>query len=333
MTTLLLSHRQHAERSATILARARELGHDLELIALPADPAGRLPDEVCARLDTAFFSGDLFPEHSRQFFSTVRKAPKLGWMQVFNAGVDHPIYTEMMQRGARLTTSSGATAEPIAQTCITGILMLSRNFPRWLAAQPKHAWDPMRTPDFPRDLAELKVTVVGMGRIGNEIARLARVLGMPVTGVRRSGRQPGDHADRVVPPSELDAILPQTDWLVLACPLTDDTRGLITAERLARLPRGARIANIARGEIIDEPALIAALQADHLGGAYLDVFAQEPLPAESPLWDLPNVIVTPHNSAAAAGNEDRVFAVFLDNLGRFLQGEPLVNQQRPAPNT
>ena len=333
MTTLLLSHRQHAERSATILARARELGHDLELIALPADPAGRLPDEVCARLDTAFFSGDLFPEHSRQFFSTVRKAPKLGWMQVFNAGVDHPIYTEMMQRGARLTTSSGATAEPIAQTCITGILMLSRNFPRWLAAQPKHAWDPMRTPDFPRDLAELKVTVVGMGRIGNEIARLARVLGMPVTGVRRSGRQPGDHADRVVPPSELDAILPQTDWLVLACPLTDDTRGLITAERLARLPRGARIANIARGEIVDEPALIAALQSGHLAGAYLDVFAQEPLPAESPLWDLPNVIVTPHNSAAAAGNEDRVFAVFLDNLGRFLQGEPLVNQQRPAPNT
>jgi len=333
LTTLLPSHRHQAERSATILARARELGHDLELIALPADPAGRLPDEVCARLDTAFFSGDLFPEHSRQFFSTVRKAPKLGWMQVFNAGVDHPIYTEMMQRGARLTTSSGATAEPIAQTCITGILMLSRNFPRWLAAQPKHAWDPMRTPDFPRDLAELKVTVVGMGRIGNEIARLARVLGMPVTGVRRSGRQPGDHADRVVPPSELDAILPQTDWLVLACPLTDDTRGLITAERLARLPRGARIANIARGEIIDEPALIAALQAGHLGGAYLDVFAQEPLPAESPLWDLPNVIVTPHNSAAAAGNEDRVFAVFLDNLGRFLQGEPLVNQQRPAPNT
>ena len=333
MTTLLLSHRQHAERSATILARARELGHDLELIALPADPAGRLPDEVCARLDTAFFSGDLFPEHSRQFFSTVRKAPKLGWMQVFNAGVDHPIYTEMMQRGARLTTSSGATAEPIAQTCITGILMLSRNFPRWLAAQPKHAWDPMRTPDFPRDLAELKVTVVGMGRIGNEIARLARVLGMPVTGVRRSGRQPGDHADRVVPPSELDAILPQTDWLVLACPLTDDTRGLITAERLARLPRGARIANIARGEIVDEPALIAALQSGHLAGAYLDVFAQEPLPPESPLWDLPNVLVTPHNSAAAAGNEDRVFAVFLDNLGRFLQGAPLVNQQQPAPNT
>jgi len=156
---------------------------------------------------------------------------------------------------------------------------------------------------------------------------------MPVTGVRRSGRQPGDHADRVVPPSELDAILPQTDWLVLACPLTDDTRGLITAERLARLPRGARIANIARGEIVDEPALIAALQSGHLAGAYLDVFAQEPLPPESPLWDLPNVLVTPHNSAAAAGNEDRVFAVFLDNLGRFLQGAPLVNQQQPAPNT
>lgn len=331
MTTLLLSHRQRAERGAAILARARALGHALELIALPADPAGRLPDETCARIDAAFFSGDVFPDYSRQFFSTVRKAPRLAWLHVFNAGVDHPIYTEMMERGARLTTSSGSTAEPIAQTCITGMLMLSRNFPRWLAAQPKHVWDPMRTPDFPRDLAELRVTVVGMGSIGNEIARLARVLGMPVTGVRRSGRQPGDHADRVVPPSDLDAVLPLTDWLVLACPLTPETRGLITAERLARLPRGARIANIARGEVIDEPALVAALQSEHLAGAYLDVFAQEPLPAQSPLWDLPNVLVTPHNSAAAAGNKGRVFDLFMGNLERFLSGSrSLVNEHRLA---
>lgn len=327
MTTLLLSHRMHAARGAAIAAHARNTGHELELVVLPQDPAGRLPDAVCASIDAAFFSGDVFPDHSRQFFSTVRKAPGLKWLHVFNAGVDHPIYTEMMERGARLTTSSGSTAEPIAQTVITGMLMLSRNFPRWLAAQPQHRWDPARTPDFPRDLTELRVLIVGMGKIGSEIARLAKTLGMPVTGIRRSGRQPGDHADEIATPDALDDLLPRTEWLVITCPLTAETRGLVTAERLKRLPRGARVANIARGEIIDEPALIEALQSGHLAGAYLDVFAEEPLPADSPLWDLPNVLVTPHNSAAAAGNEGRVYEIFIGNLGRWLRGEPLVNEQ------
>ena len=299
------------------------------MIALPSDAAARLPDEACARVDTAFFSCDVFPDYSRQFFSTVRKAPKLAWLHVFNAGVDHPIYTEMMQRGARLTTSAGSTAQPIAQTAITGMLMLARNFPRWLAAQARHEWNPARGADLPRDLAQQNVLIVGLGSIGNEIARLAKALGMPVTGVRRSPRRSADYADAVVPPEQLDARLAVTDWLVIACPLTPETRGMITAERLRRLPHGARVVNIARGEIVDEPALVAALQAGHLGGAYLDVFAQEPLPPESPLWDLPNVIVTPHNSAAAAGNDGRVYAIFIDNLGRWLRGESLVNEVRP----
>lgn len=326
MATLLLSHQLHASRGADIVAHAKRLGHALELIVLPPDPAGRLPDETCARVELAFFSGDVFPTFSRQFFSTVRKAPKLAWLHVFNAGVDHPIYTEMMQRGARLTTSSGSTAEPIAQTAITGMLMLGRNFPRWLAAQARHEWDPARAPDLPRDLREQKVLVVGLGSIGSEIARLAKALGMTVIGIRRSGRHPGDHADQVAPPERLDALLSEADWLVIACPLSPETRNLITAERLQRLPRGARVVNIGRGEIIDEPALIAALQSGHLGGAYLDVFAQEPLPAESPLWDMQNVIVTPHNSAAAAGNDGRVYDIFLGNLDRWLRGEPLVNE-------
>lgn len=328
MTALLLSHQLHASRGADIVAHAQRLGHALDLIVLPPDPAGRLPDDVCARVELAFFSGDVFPEYSRQFFSTVRKAPKLAWLHVFNAGIDHPIYTEMMQRGARLTTSSGSTAVPIAQTAITGMLILGREFPRWLAAQARHQWDPARAPNLPRDLHDQKVLIVGLGSIGNEIARLAKALGMPVTGIRRSGRHSGDHADAVLPPEQLDAALPSADWLVIACPLTPQTRGLITGERLQRLPRGARVVNIARGEIIDEPALIAALQSGHLGGAYLDVFAQEPLPADSPLWDLPNVIVTPHNSAAAAGNDGRVYDIFVGNLGRWLRGEPLVNEVR-----
>ncbi len=150
------------------------------------------------------FPSDVFPECSRQFFSALRKAPGLKWLHVFNAGVDHPIYAEMLARGVRLTTSSGSTAEPIAQTAITGLLMLARNFPRWLEAQRKHVWDPMRVPDVPRDLKGQTVLVLGLGKIGNEIARLAQALGLHVVGLRRSGKQPGDHVDELHPPARVE---------------------------------------------------------------------------------------------------------------------------------
>ena len=331
MPTLLVSHSVHARYGADIAAHATRLGHPLELIVLPADPAARLPEETCARVELAFFSSDVFPDHSRQFFSTVRKAPRLQWLHVFNAGVDHPIYTEMMERGARLTTSSGSTAEPIAQTAIAGLLILARNFPHWLASQQRHAWNPVRAPDsVPRDLSTQRMLILGLGKIGNEIARLARALGMQVTAVRRTPRRADDHADAIEPPERLDALLPAADWLTIACPLTAETRGLIDAARLARLPRGARVVNIARGEIVDEPALIAALRSGHLAGAYLDVYAQEPLPADSPLWDLPNVVLTPHNSSVATGNERRVYDIFRENLARWLRGEALVNEMPRA---
>lgn len=328
MTTLLLSHRLHAERGAVLLAEARRIGLDLEPLVLPADPEGRLADADCARLELAFFSSDVFPQHSRQFFSAVRKAPRLQWLHVFNVGVDHPIYTEMLERGVRLSTSAGSTAVPIAQTAITGLLMLARNFPRWLAAQQLRRWDPMRPPDFPRDLVGQTMVIYGLGSIGREIARLARVLGLKVIGVRRSALQPGDPVDELHPPQALAALLPRADWLVVAAPLTAETRGRIDAAMLARLPRGAGFINVARGEIIDETALVAALREGRLGGAYLDVFAQEPLPAASPLWDLPNVLVSPHNSAAATGNDERVFRMFVDNLERWRLDQALHNEVR-----
>jgi phosphoglycerate dehydrogenase-like enzyme len=169
------------------------------------------------------------------------------------------------------------------------------------------------------------MVVVGMGKIGTEIARLARVLGLHVVGVRRSAAKT-EHVDEMRTPAELAALLPACDWLVIACPLTDETRGMVDASLLARLRPGARFINIGRGEIVDEPALIAALESGQLGGAYLDVFAQEPLPPDSPLWTLPNVVVTPHNSSASAGNAARVNAIFFDNLKRWRQNQPLVNE-------
>lgn len=325
MTAVLVSHRCNARFGTEFAAAAARDGVALELLVLPMDPEARIDDAVAARAEAAYFSGDVFPAFSKQFFSATRKAPGLKWLQVFNAGVDHPVFATILERGVRLTTAAGSTAEPIAQTAIAGMLYLARNFPRWIASQRNHRWDPMRAPDLPRDLRGQVMVVYGLGEIGTEIARLARALGLYVVGVRRNVSKAGN-ADEIHPPGKLPELLARCDWLVIACPLTDATRGLIDAALLAKLPRGACVINIARGEIVVEPALIAALQSGHLGGAYLDVFAQEPLPADSPLWDLPNVLVTPHNSTASAGNEARVNAIFLDNLQRWQRNQPLVNE-------
>jgi phosphoglycerate dehydrogenase-like enzyme len=301
----------------------------IELIVLPGDPAERLGPETLARVDFAYFSGDVYPEYSRSFFAATQGAPNLQWLHTFNAGVDNPVFRRFLERGVRLTTSSGSTAQPIAQSVIGGMLMLARPFLRWAESQRRRAWEPVPASEAPPDLAGQRMTVVGLGAIGSEVARLARAFGLEVTGVRRSPRREGDPVERVVPPTALVQLARETDWLVLACPLTDETRGLVSAEVIAALPRGAFVLNVARGEVIDEGAMVQALASGQLGGAYLDVFATEPLPADSPLWALPNVIISPHNSAVAAGNERRATeGYFLPNLRRMRLGEPLVNEVR-----
>jgi phosphoglycerate dehydrogenase-like enzyme len=326
MTTLLVSHKFNAAYGLELAAFVKDRGIALEILPLPAEREARLAEADCARVDAAFFSGDIYPDFSRQFFSAARKAPGLRWLHAYNVGVDHPIYDEMLARGVRLTNSAGSTAEPVAQTAIAGMLMLARNFPRWLADQREHRWDPMRGADVPRDLRGQTALVLGLGHIGAEFARLARALGLKVIGIRRSITQSHPAVDEIHPPARLKELLPRCDWLVIACPLTPETRGLVGADLLARLPHGARVINVARGEIVDQHALIAALQSGHVAGAYLDVVEPEPLPADSPLWDLPNVIVTPHNSSVASGNDRRVFELFRDNLVRWSRGENLINE-------
>jgi phosphoglycerate dehydrogenase-like enzyme len=325
LTALLVSHHFNAKFGSEFAATAKRGGIDVELLALPPAPEARIDDTLAARAEVAYFSMDLFPHCTKQFFSATRKATGLKWMQVFNAGVDHPVFASVLERGVRLTTSSGTAAEPIAQTAIAGMLYLARNFPRWMAGQRSRKWDPMRPADFPRDLRGQTMLIYGLGAIGIEIARLAHLLGLNVVGVRRSAIAV-EYIDEMHTPDKLGELLPKSDWLVIACPLTNETRGMVDAGLLAKLPRGARFINISRGEVVDEPALIAALQNGQLGGAYLDVFAQEPLPADSPLWDMPNVVVTPHNSAASAGNETRINELFFANLKRWHANRPLVNE-------
>jgi phosphoglycerate dehydrogenase-like enzyme len=328
MPALLISHACQKMFGAELAAHLQRLKLALDILVLPADPEARLPSDDIPRVELAFFSQDVFPGHSRQFFSAVRKAPNVKWLHAFNVGVDHPIYTEMMERGVRITSSVGTTAEPIAQTALTGMLMLARGFPNWLRSQAEKRWAPVRLQDSPRDLPGQTVLVFGMGHIGAEFARLAKALNMKVIGVRRSPRKPEDPVDEMHAPDQLDKLLPRADWLMLACPLTPETRGVFNAQRLALLPNGAHILNVARGECIDEPAMTAMLQDGRLAGAYLDVFAKEPLPQDSPLWSMPNVLVTPHNSTSAIGNERRVFDLFTQNLERWQRGDALLYEAK-----
>lgn len=275
-------------------------------------------------ITAATFNGywEADPRFTRRFFGILLRAPRLRWLHVPNAGVDHPIFGTLRQRGVVLTTSSGASAVPVAQSVMAAVLAFARGLPQWMAAQREKVWRPLG--EQRPDLEGQTMAVVGLGAIGREVARLARALGLRVVAVRSAPR-PAPEADEVVPVSALDALLPRIDWLVLTCPLTPQTTGLIDATRLRRLPAHARLVNVSRGAVIDEAALVEALRQGRVAGAYLDVFVDEPLPSDSPLWDLPNVILSPHDAAGASGNRRRVSELFLDNLERWAAGKPLRN--------
>ena len=318
-----IAARRHGER---ILAAAPEA------VLVPVAPEGPLPDAV--GIGVAFISRDLFlggTRHQptprfRRFIGLLREAPDLRWVQTFSAGTDMVVYQEMLARGLLLTNAAGASAPAVAQTAVTGLLALARQLPRVAEAQRRHAWEPLYGEAEPREVEGQAALVVGTGPIGQEIGRLLRAFGLRTTGMRRdpgAGLPPG--FDAVAGFAALPALLPRTDWLVLACPLTETTRGLIDARALSLLPRGAHLVNVSRGGVVEEAALEAALRSGHLAGAFLDVFAQEPLPAESPFWGLPNTIVSPHSAAASDGLPQRVAAIFAENLARWSRGEALRN--------
>ncbi len=306
-----------------IAAIGRDTGVSFERILLPEGEEARLDPEAVARIELAFFSGDLFPDHSRGFFAAVSGARQLRWLHLFNTGTDHPVFQRFVERGVTVTNSPGANAGPIAQSALAGLLMLARQFPRFLAAQRAREWLTHDQVRAPQDLSEQTLVVIGVGAIGSEIARLARAFGLHVIGVRRSVRRAGDPVDEMVTPAELARVLPRAHWLALACPLTEQTRGLVDAEALALLPPGAALLNVARGSIVDETALVAALESGRLAGAYLDVFETEPLAQDSPLWGLLRVIVTPHASSLSDGSRARQAEIFLVKLERWARKQAL----------
>ncbi|MEX2625342.1 MAG: D-2-hydroxyacid dehydrogenase [Ilumatobacteraceae bacterium] len=277
-------------------------------------------DTDVARVTLAFFSADAWPERAPNFMRVCLQATGLRWLHSMSAGVDNPVFRSLLDRGVTVTTSSGSSASPIAQTVMMYLLALTRDLPGWLRAQAEHRWEPRAI----RELDGLTMGVVGMGPIGVDVARLGTALGMRPIGVRRTVR--GDEPCETWTFDRLGELVASVDVLVIAIPLTDDTRGLIGADAFAAMRPCTLFVNVGRGEIVDEPAMIEALRSGHLGGAGLDVFATEPLPADSPLWDLPNVIVTPHSSGTSARAGERAEDIFLDNLTRHAAGRDLRNR-------
>ena len=328
MTGMLLSKGFVAEFGASLDDITRRAGHATAIMHLPDDAQARLPAADCGRIEISYLSRAV--RHSpyyKSYGDALLAAANLKWLHVASAGIDqHPWVLELIARGVKLTTSSGNNGEPGAQSAIGGLLMLARGFPRWQDAQRRHAWEPVRGDAMPADLRGQTIMVVGLGSVGMPVARFCNAMGMRVIGMRRSPKRADDPLDEIYPPSEFAAILPRCRWLVLACPYNPEMHHMLNAETLAQLPRGAGVINIARGALVDEAALIAAMQDGHIGCAYLDVFEKEPLPASSPLWDMPNVILTPHNATASAGNDRRSAEMFLANLERWTRGEPLRNE-------
>jgi phosphoglycerate dehydrogenase-like enzyme len=254
-------------------------------------------------------------------------APNLRWMQCTSAGIGQAVRRygyDTRLPGAVFTTASGVHVAPLAEFCLMAMLMHNKGAARIFRDQARKYWDRYAG----TDLRGRTLAIIGVGKIGAELARLAKAFGMMVLGAKRTvaGVDPAAlHLDELFAPPDLHRMLPRAEYLVLAAPHTDETERLIGATELALLPEGAFLINIGRGATLDEPALIAALQSGHLGGAALDVFAAEPLPIDSPLWEMPNVLISPHSGSNSDRENGRITELFCENLRRYLAGEPLLN--------
>ncbi len=308
--------REYGKRIRAIVPRAK-----LVTPVIAADGRFAWSGEVTGA-DVALLSEDLWQDLNlrQKALPAFFRVEGLRWLHTFSAGVDSPAFQVIIDRGGMLTNSSGASAPSIAQYVIAMMLHRAKRIDEWHAQQQRHEWMQLT----PAELTGQTAGIIGTGAIGGEVARLAKAFGMRTIGMRRSPKRT-PHIDEQVTPGRLSRLLKQSDFVVLACPLTKETEGLIGEQELRAMKPTATLINVARGRVIDEAALIVALEQRSIAGACLDVFTVEPLPETSPLWDLPNVIVTPHNSGPSPLNMGRAMTIFLDNLERFANGRKLRN--------
>ncbi len=305
MTSILFWHPEHARYREPL---ARRLPHANLAIADDEQAfARRLP-----AADVLF--GFQFPA------AALAAVPRLRWIHVTSAGAEFLMPLRDRLAGIAVTNTRGIHGAPIAEYVMAGMTMLQSDFPGFFRAQQARHWER-------RGVATLQgktLVVVGLGAIGSEIAVRATAFGMRVVGVSRGGA-PVDGCAQVHPVAQMERALADADFVAVVIPLTDATRGLVGPRAFAAMKPGARLVNVARGGVVDEDALLAALASGTLAGACLDVFAQEPLPPGHPFWSMPNVIVTPHIAGYREDYVERALDVFVDNLARFEAGTPAHN--------
>ncbi|WP_392535104.1 D-2-hydroxyacid dehydrogenase [Nostoc sp. C117] len=248
-------------------------------------------------------------------------APRLRWQQSPSAGVNHILTPNFLQRDIILTNGAGVHAIPISEFVLAFMLYHAKNLRKLQALQDEHTW--VRGV-FLEELADATLLIIGTGNIGMAIASRAKAFGVRVWGSRRHP-EPLPNFDKVVGVDEWRSLLPQADYVVIATPLTPETKSLIDEAALRSMRPSAYLINIARGAIVDETALVTALREGWIAGAGLDTVATEPLPAESPLWSLPNAFITPHCSALSPRLKKRIAELFIDNLKRYQTGQSLRN--------
>jgi len=294
---------------------------DFPTIQILAPAAGAMLPDGLERAQAVAISWDSPPIET-----VLDAAPRIEWLHQRGAGIDRIAGPRLLQSGVIVTNGSGNHAPNIAEHVLGLMLAFARQLPALIRAQQAAQWQPPRAERL-FELSGQTLAVVGAGSIGRALGARAAALGMRVLGVRRSAHPPDDAPGfaHLVCIEGLDDVLAQADHVAIALPLTEQTRCLFSAERLARMKRGAYLYNVGRGGLVDHAALLESLRSGQLAGAGLDVTDPEPLPADSPLWHEPGVIVTAHSSGNTPHSFERYRALLVDNLGRWLGGEPLRN--------
>ncbi|MCS7061951.1 MAG: D-2-hydroxyacid dehydrogenase [Anaerolineae bacterium] len=320
--------------SDAIAAQFRRAAPDAQVRVYDTHDLSEIPSDVLAQAEVLYSAGELpLPE----------AAPTLRWVQAHSAGVDgmirHPLFLRAQQAGRPtsqpiiLTTAAGVHGPNISEYVLMMMLAFAHRLHRAFDMMQRRAWSHDRVSFLPDELQGATAAIIGYGGIGRQVAQRCLDFGMRVLVVRRSAlRDPlspstaGAPVIQVMPPERLHDVLAVSDYVVLAVPLSPQTYHLIDRDAIARMKPNAVLINIGRGDLVDESALIEALRMRRIAGAALDVFHQEPLPVDSPLWRLDNVILTPHIAGITPRYDERAGALFAENLRRYVVGEPLLNQ-------
>src|SRR6266403_1547387 len=292
----------------------------------PAMRVAHLPDYD--RLPQELPDTDIFVGYSLRA-EQLKDAKKLKWIHSTAAGVAQLMYPELRDSGILVTNPSGIFSVPMAEHTMGLLLALARNFPDSVRQQDHAHWSQQELWDKPQHLTEINekvLLIAGYGSIGREVAKRARAFEMNIWGVTRSGEGDRAHAEKIFPAAKLHEVLPEADHVLIAAPETAETRHLIGAAEIAKMKRGGRLINVGRGSLLDEAALLRALDSGALGGAAIDVARLEPLPAESPLWKAPNLLITPHTSGVSDRLWDRQAEVLIELLERWFEGRALLNR-------